>query len=92
VAILYLCFGSFIWWVMRQSPETIGKVMAKIPAPVVFLGFPFETMWLHARSGGLNPGDSAPDFNLMKVDRSGTVQLSELNRQKPVVLVFGSYT
>lgn len=67
--------------------------MAKMPAPVVFLLFPFETLWVHARAGALNIGDPAPDFSLLQVDKSGWVRLSELNQQKkPVVLVFGSYT
>jgi peroxiredoxin len=49
-------------------------------------------LWTHARAGTLNIGDPAPDFSLLKVDHSGSVQLSALNRQQPVVLVFGSYT
>jgi hypothetical protein len=77
---------------MRQPPEAFGRFMARLPAPVVFLLFPFETLWTHAREGNLNIGDPAPDFSLMKVDRSGSVQLSALNKQEPVVLVFGSYT
>ena len=40
----------------------------------------------------LKPGDPAPDFTLLKVDKSERVQLSVLNQQQPVVLVFGSYT
>ena len=77
---------------MRQPPETFGKVMSKMPGPVPFLLFPFETAWTQARAGNLQTGDSAPDFSLLKVDKSGIVQLSDLNRTQPVVLVFGSYT
>jgi len=65
--------------------------MSKMPG-AVFLVFPFETLWLHARTGTLKVGDRAPDFSLVKVDKTGSMQLSELNRQRPVVLVFGSYT
>lgn len=92
LAILYVCFVTFIWWAMHQPPEFFGSVMAKMPGPVVFLLVPFETLWSHARGGVLNPGDLAPDFELQKVDRSESVRLSELNQQRPVVLVFGSYT
>ncbi len=92
LAIAYLAFGSFIWWAMRQPPETFGQVMARMPGPAVFLLFPFETFWTRARAGNLRVGDAAPDFSLQKVDKSGYVQLSALNRQQPVVLVFGSYT
>lgn len=92
VAIAYLSFGLFIWWAMHQPPEVFGSVMAKIPGPVVFLLFPFERLWIHARAGALKVGDPAPDFSLLKVDKTGSIQLSSLNKQRPVVLVFGSYT
>ena len=38
----------------------------------------------------VDPGDAAPDFNLLKLDKSDRVQLSSLHQ--PVVLIFGSYT
>ncbi len=77
---------------MRKPPEQFGNFMKKIPAPVAFLAFPFETMWMRARGGALHVGDHAPDFTLTKVDHSGQVQMSALNQSQPVVLVFGSYT
>ncbi|HVR22212.1 MAG TPA: hypothetical protein VMU26_02735 [Candidatus Polarisedimenticolia bacterium] len=88
----YVCFGTYVWWAMHQPPETFGRVMAKMPGPVPFLIFPFETAWIHARAGTLQVGDRAPDFSLLKVDKSERVQLSLLSQQQPVVLVFGSYT
>jgi hypothetical protein len=88
----YICFGVYVWWAMHQPPETFGRVMAKMPGPVPFLIFPFETAWLHVRAGTLHVGDQAPDFSLLKLDKSGRVQLSALNQGQPVVLVFGSYT
>jgi len=67
--------------------------MAKVPGPVAFLVLPFETLWTRARAGGLQVGDPAPDFTLMKLDKSARMQLSTLMAQRrPVVLVFGSYT
>jgi peroxiredoxin len=77
---------------MRQPPETFARVMARMPGPVPFLIFPFETAWTHARAGTLHVGDHAPDFSLLKVDKTDRVQLSTLNQRQPVVLVFGSYT
>jgi hypothetical protein len=77
---------------MRQPPETFARVMARMPGPVPFLIFPFETAWLRARAGQLHPGDPAPDFNLIKQDKSARVQLAALAARGPVVLVFGSYT
>jgi len=92
VAIVYAAFAATILWAMRQPPETFGKVMAHLPGPVPFLLFPFEAAWTHSRAGSLKIGDQAPDFSLKKLDKSGTVKLSELNTTQPVVLVFGSYT
>jgi peroxiredoxin len=37
-------------------------------------------------------GDSAPDFDLERLDGDGTVRLSALVAEQPVVLIFGSYT
>ena len=92
LAVAYVSFATLVVWAMRQPPETFGKVMAKMPGPVPFLLFPFETVWLRARAGSLHPGDAAPDFSLMKLDKTARVQLSDLTKQQPVVLVFGSYT
>ena len=91
-ALIWLAGLSLLWWAMHQPPERFGKVMARVPAPAAFLLFPFETLWTHARGGDLKPGDRAPDFSLQRVDKSGWVQLSTLNRERPVALVFGSYT
>ena len=37
-------------------------------------------------------GDTAPDFELPRLDGDGTVRLASLVRERPVALVFGSYT
>jgi hypothetical protein len=92
LVVAYVCFAVFILWAMRQPPETFGRVMAKMPGPVPFMLFPFETAWLHARAGSLHVGDQAPDFSLLKLDKSERIKLSDLNKTQPVVLVFGSYT
>jgi hypothetical protein len=88
----YICFGAYVWWAMHQPPETFGRVMSRMPGPVPFLIFPFETAWIHARAGSLNVGDQAPDFSLLKLDKSERIQLSVLDQRQPVVVVFGSYT
>ena len=91
VAVLYGLFAGYIWWAMHQTPERFGLVMKRMPEMAYFL-VPFETMWTRARVGHLQMGDAAPDFSLMKLDKSATVQLSALTAMQPVVLVFGSYT
>ena len=90
VAWVMACIG--LYNVMRRSPEDFARVMAKIPQPAAFLVLPFETLWMHARSGVLQVGSPAPDFNLAKLDKTDHIQLSALTKDRPVVLVFGSYT
>jgi hypothetical protein len=92
LTIAYCIFGAFIWWAMHQPPETFGRVMSRMPGPVPFLLFPFETAWTEARAGKLHIGDPAPGFSLLRLDKTERVDLSRLNKQQPVVLVFGSYT
>ena len=93
LAALWVTCCVALYGVMRQSPEQFGRVMAKIPGPVPFLILPFETLWMRARAGTLEVGSAAPDFALTKLDKTAQVQLSALTaQQKPVVLVFGSYT
>jgi hypothetical protein len=92
VLVAWLAFVGVIWWSMHQPPEEFGRVMSRMPGPVVFLLAPFETLWTQARGGALQPGDSAPDFALMKLDKSERIQLSSLTARQPVVLIFGSYT
>lgn len=92
LVVVYVAFVAFVWWAMRQPPEKFGRVMMRVPAPAVFLFAPFETLWTHARAGTLHTGDIAPDFELLKQNKSERVRLSVLTAQQPVVLVFGSYT
>ena len=93
IAILWVATCAYLYSVMRRPPEEFGRVMAKIPGPIPFIIFPFETLWLRARAGTLHVGDAAPDFSLSKLDHSDHVQLSSLSAQRrPVVLIFGSYT
>ena len=89
--VAYFAFAGFVWWAMRQAPERFGRVMSKMPE-VAYVMVPFETMWVHARAGVLEAGDLAPDFSLVKLDKSDTVHLAALSQKQPVVLVFGSYT
>jgi len=91
ILVLWVFFVGYMWRIMHRSPEAFARVMMHLPWEV-FLICPFETMWTHARAGKVEVGDSAPDFTLTKLDKSGNIHLAELNRSQPVVLVFGSYT
>jgi hypothetical protein len=84
-----LCAGAY--WAMRQTPDKFGRIAARTPMPLM-AALPFETLWTRARHGAVNPGDLAPDFRLPTLDRRSAVQLSSFRGDRPVVLVFGSYT
>lgn len=88
---LYLVLLGGLTFAMRQPPEVFAGVMARAPS-AVFLLFPFETLWRWSRAGQLQVGYPAPDFELSAWDRSSRVRLSSFRGEKPVVLVFGSYT
>ena len=80
-----------LYCAMCQPPEKFGAVMAHVPM-VSMMVLPFEPLWMRARAGTLQTGDAAPDFQLRTLDGSRTVQLSSEYRERPVVLIFGSYT
>jgi hypothetical protein len=83
---------AYIDWAMRQPPEVFGAVMARMPMPAFFV-LPFETLWNRTRAGNLNAGDQAPAFTLKELQGSeGPVDMAALWKDRPVVLVFGSYT
>jgi len=87
----WVVFLGYVDWAMHQPPEVFGHVMARMPMPAYFL-LPFETMWTNARKGSLNIGDNAPDFQVKTLEAETPVQLSSLWADRPVVLVFGSFT
>ena len=90
--VLYLAFTGGLFFLMLQPPPVFAKTVAKVPDPVLFLLMPFRWLWLLARQGDLKVGDEAPDFCLQTTDKKAAVKLSAFRGQKPVVLVFGSYT
>jgi len=94
LAALVLAYGGLtgaLYLAMRQPPERFGAIMSKVP-DVAMMVLPFEPLWMSARRGSLRVGDTAPDFALPKLDKSGTVELAAEWRERPLVLVFGSYT
>ncbi len=90
VAVLYAGLLGGLLAVMRQ-PTVFGKAMSKFPEPL-FAVVPFKRLWFVARAGRLKVGDPAPDFALPTSDRKTHVELAAFHDQKPVVLIFGSYT
>jgi hypothetical protein len=97
VSIAALCLAgwfsllAYVNWAMHQPPEVFGHVMAKMPLPAYFV-LPFETLWTRARRGKLSAGDVAPDLTVKKLEDHSQLDLASLWADRPVVLVFGSYT
>jgi hypothetical protein len=92
LVVLYVLLFSAVALAMLQPPDRFGLFMRYMPAPVVWGALPAQRMWLWARRGALAEGDEAPDFTLSSVDHSRRVALSSHRGDRPVVLVFGSYT
>lgn len=91
VVVLYAMACAALLAVMYQPPDKFGAFMAKTPQPLLYV-LPFPPLWNIARAGQLHVGDVAPSFSLETVDHKSRVELSSFRGQKPVVLVFGSYT
>ena len=87
----YVGISGALFAAMHEQPEQFARVMSHVPWPA-FVLLPFKPLWFHARAGHLGIGDAAPDFSLESTDHQNHFQLSSLKGQKPVVLVFGSYT
>ncbi|MGH9702932.1 MAG: hypothetical protein ACRD4K_06125 [Candidatus Acidiferrales bacterium] len=87
----YLILSAALLAVMYQPPDRFGRIMARVPWPF-FVVLPFQPLWYVARGGHVSVGDRAPDFSLPTYDHKSHVELASFRGQKPVVLVFGSYT
>jgi hypothetical protein len=87
----YAALLAVMFSVMCQPPVWFGRVMRYFPMRAMPL-VPFPTMWNVARRGSLRVGDQAPDFELSILNRTRQVRLSTFRGDRPVVLIFGSYT
>ena len=88
--VIYVAISAALLLVMRR-PVVFSKVMRHVPDATMMV-FPFKALWYAARWGGLRVGDPAPGFNLPAADRQSSVSLASFRGQKPVMLIFGSYT
>ena len=88
----YFLLAASVTAAMLQPPARFGQIMRYLPAPLVWGVLPGPRIWMWARGGALAEGQQAPDFTLRTSDGTGSVTLSAHRGQRPVVLVFGSYT
>ena len=76
VAIAVIAFAGLSF--MAGSPRDVyGLVRYALP---------------HMHRGKLHPGDDAPDVRLLALDGSNRFHLRERTGNRPLVLIFGSYT
>ncbi len=92
LVVAYIFLAGAVAAAMLQPPERFGQIMRYVPAPLVWGVLPGPRIWLWARQGALAEGERAPDFTLPTYDHKGSVTLSSHRGQRPVVLIFGSYT
>lgn len=92
VVVAYMFLAVGVTAAMLQPPARFGQIMKYVPAPLVWGVLPGPRIWMWARGGTLVEGERAPDFTLPTADRTGSVTLSSHRGQRPVVLIFGSYT
>ena len=81
---------------------TLGSVLGLLVAAFVGLslmaGSPKDVYGLvryafpHMHRGKLRAGDDAPDVKLLALDGSSHFHLRERTGEKPLVVIFGSYT
>lgn len=91
LVVIYAVLSSLLFVVMLSSPDRFAATMKHVPWPA-FAALPFKPLWNVARKGAVNVGELAPDFSLESPDHKTSFRLSSLRGEKPVVLVFGSYT
>ncbi len=92
LVVCYILLFATVLGAMLQPPERFGQFMKRMPGVLVWGALPAPRMWLWARRGNLEEGQLAPDFTLGSHDRKQRVTLSSYRGDRPVVLVFGSYT
>ena len=91
VIIVYALATAGLYAVMLQGPGVFANTMKRLPWQTMMV-LPFKPLWMSARAGHVNVGDAAPDFDLKSVDGNSEYKLAALRGQRPVVLIFGSYT
>jgi hypothetical protein len=71
------------------SPQLLA---ISLPIAVILSAQAVDVRQMGDRTGKFKMGDVAPDFTLKVMHKETEVSLSSFSNQRPVVLVFGSYT
>jgi hypothetical protein len=92
IAAVYVLLAGGVALAMLQPPERFGQIAKHVPEALVWGVLPGKQLWLWARGGAVAEGALAPDFTLPTHKHDQQVTLSSFRGDRPVVLVFGSYT
>jgi hypothetical protein len=82
------------WSIAGQILTTLrlGKGQAPDGSPLTLRDVIASADYRNLMTAKVAEGDRAPDFDLPRLDGTGTVSLTSLLDEQPVALVFGSYT
>jgi hypothetical protein len=69
-----------------------GRANAPKDSPLTMQDVIASEEYRNLMTAKVSVGDPAPDFELARIDRPGAVRLSSLVAERPVALIFGSYT
>lgn len=102
---LYFCFSIFLYFCFLSSEALAQEIIPAGPpnqagfnqvdefsGRTIEAGQMVEDLILTRLKNSPRVGEMAPDFKLYSLDRQDYVSLSELYRNKPVVLLFASWT
>ena len=78
--------GQIVSWLRH------GSALAPKDSPLTLHDVAARQDYRDIATAKVVEGDPAPDFELPRLDGDGTVRLSALVAERPVALVFGSYT
>ena len=90
-AVAYAGLLAYFYALMLRPPTEFARAWDAAPAFAKRIA-PMPPLWKRARAGTLEIGDPAPDFTLATPDKAARMTLSDYRGDRPVVLVFGSYT
>lgn len=77
---------------MILSRVRVGRGLAPKDSPLTLQDVMARPDYRDLMTPKVAEGDRAPDFELARLDGDGTVRLGSLLAERPVALVFGSYT
>lgn len=80
------------WWLPAMIMSRIREGMAPEDSPLTLEDVMSRADYREIATAKVAEGDLAPNFELPQIDGGAPVRLSSLVAERPVALIFGSYT